>query len=157
MTLIAAERLLDASERVTRIARADFRTVREQPWNPEVGANASEMVREGEEAPRPLADVARCAGGDVVTTLDDILRALRCGACRTPDAVAACKVCREGEAAAEAVRARWALPVLTSCSDCAHRMSNGSHGHCVHEAMTEARPVDVFNVPPAWCPLRGQR
>lgn len=45
MSLRAAERLLDASDRVVRIARADFHTVREQPWNSEAGASMTAMMK----------------------------------------------------------------------------------------------------------------
>jgi hypothetical protein len=58
--------------------------------------------------------------------------------------------------AAELHRLR-ALPVLQTCADCGHRMTNGSHGYCVHPSREKAASVHVDDPPLADCPLRGRR
>lgn len=65
-----------------------------------------------------------------------------------------CATCAPTLRAIEAVRERFRLHVLRTCSDCAYRMANGSHGHCVHGTLSESRYVNVFEPPPCWCPLR---
>jgi hypothetical protein len=45
VTLRASMRLIEASERVCRTARADFHSVRAQPWNDEAAAETKAMVR----------------------------------------------------------------------------------------------------------------
>lgn len=88
-------------------------------------------------------------------TLEQIVEAMQCGSCRTPETQATCSVCSRTAAAIAAVRERFALPVIDTCARCISCVTNADEEGDFCERDPAQRDVDQGAAPPAWCPLRG--
>jgi hydrogenase maturation factor HypF (carbamoyltransferase family) len=90
-------------------------------------------------------------------TLDDIITEISRGICsRHRLAHNGCAQCGVRYEAIEAVRVRFALPVIRACGDCVHcvEASDGLN-LCHHEdAICNGERFQQHDSPPSWCPLR---
>lgn len=94
-------------------------------------------------------------------TLPEILAEMRRGCCSAHKvATEGCATCAPTMRAIEAVRARFSLPVVATCGDCAFRQARIVRGRnasfCGFNDFDAGPVVARTSPPPSTCPLRDR-